>query len=155
MKKKEVIEQRLRELHDQNDGLTPDIVLADAAAPESPLHSEFEWDDEAAGHQHRLDQARALIRSVEYVYRNEHLTLTAPAYIRDPNAEPGSQGYVSVSRVSSDSEISRRALINELKVVAAALDRANRLAEVFGLGAECAAMRSQVDLLWQKVAPAA
>jgi hypothetical protein len=155
VKKQEVIEQRLRDLYDQHDKLTADIVLADASSPDSPLHPEFEWDDEKAGKEYRLDQARQLIRSVIYVYRNEHLTLEAPAYIRDPDAEARTQGYLSVAKVSTDSEISRRALVNELRVVAAALDRANRLAEAFGLAAECAAMRSQVDLLWRKLPPAA
>jgi len=155
LKKADIVEQRLRELYEQRDDLTPAEVLEDARPKGSPLHPLFEWNDKKASEAYRLDQARELIRSVEYVFRTERLTLKAPAYVRDPDADPRSQGYVSVAKVSTDSEISRRILIKELKIVAAALDRANRLAEVFGLQSEVEAMRSQLDLLWRQLAPAA
>lgn len=48
--------------------LTPEDVLADAKNDNSPLHSFFEWDDSAAAHQHRLQQARGMIRSIVAVY---------------------------------------------------------------------------------------
>ena len=47
--------------------LTPQVVLDDAMTDESPLHDFFEWDDEEAAFQHRLSQARYLIRSVEVI----------------------------------------------------------------------------------------
>lgn len=40
-------------------------VLAEAARSTSPLHSFFEWNDTKAAHEHRLEQARRLIRSIE------------------------------------------------------------------------------------------
>lgn len=48
--------------------LTPEDILVDAKHDNSPLHSFFEWDDSAAAHQHRLAQARGLIRSVVAIY---------------------------------------------------------------------------------------
>lgn len=48
--------------------ITPEDVLEDAKNPNSPLHSFFEWSDSAAAHQHRLQQARGLIRSVVAIY---------------------------------------------------------------------------------------
>lgn len=50
--------------------LSPAIVLNEAADPEHPLHDRFEWDDAIAAHQHRLDQARALIVSVRVGYKD-------------------------------------------------------------------------------------
>ena len=48
-------------------GLTPPAVL-DAARPEaSALHPVFEWEDAIAAEQHRLHQARHLIRSVQII----------------------------------------------------------------------------------------
>jgi len=48
-----------------------DIPLAEivkASKPKrAPLHNEFEWDDAKAGVQHRLDQARYIVRSIEVV----------------------------------------------------------------------------------------
>lgn len=48
--------------------LTPEDILHDAKHDNSPLHSFFEWDDSAGAHQHRLAQARGLIRSVVAIY---------------------------------------------------------------------------------------
>jgi len=44
--------------------LTAEIVLKEASAQTHPLHGYFEWDDTAAAHQYRLEQARLLLRSV-------------------------------------------------------------------------------------------
>jgi 1,4-alpha-glucan branching enzyme len=48
--------------------LTPEDVLDDAKNGNSPLHSFFEWNDGEAAHQHRLAQARGLIRTIVAVY---------------------------------------------------------------------------------------
>jgi len=71
--------------------LTPEDVLADAKHDNSPLHSFFEWDDTAAAHQHRLAQARGLIRSVVAIYVDEERqkpAVRAKAYvhINEPSA---------------------------------------------------------------------
>ena len=44
--------------------LQADDVVSAAKSARSPLHSRFEWDDTKAGHEHRLWQARQLIRIV-------------------------------------------------------------------------------------------
>lgn len=52
----------------QRDGkVTPDAVLAEASAQDSDLHRFFEWDDSTAAIQHRLHQARQLVRSVVFL----------------------------------------------------------------------------------------
>ena len=48
---------------------TPAQVVKSARSVKSPLHPLFEWDDKKAAKEHRLDQARGLMRSVEVVYR--------------------------------------------------------------------------------------
>jgi len=53
--------ERIREEH--NGVLRPIDVVTEAADPASVLHSRFNWDDTAAGHQWRLMQARTLIRA--------------------------------------------------------------------------------------------
>ena len=56
----------LTDIVNSNDGyVLPEDVLARAEDPYNPLHHHFEWDDEAAAHQHRLKQARNLIQSIE------------------------------------------------------------------------------------------
>lgn len=62
----QAIGERLDSLVEKNNGdITPEIVLKDAESKRSPLHSAFEWNDSAAAHAHRLEQARYLIRAVK------------------------------------------------------------------------------------------
>ena len=51
--------------------LTPAAIVAEASDDTHPLHGCFEWDDSLAAEQHRLWQARMLIRSVRVQY-NQH-----------------------------------------------------------------------------------
>jgi len=59
------VEVVLDELNEAHGHLTPDLVVQAAQDEQSPIHSIFEWDDGKAAHQHRLWQARRLIRSVQ------------------------------------------------------------------------------------------
>jgi hypothetical protein len=78
-------------LRQQSQGeLTPEDVLKDARNANSPLHSYFEWDDGAAAEQHRLQQARGLIRAVVAVYVSEDkpaVRTKAFVHINDPGAQ--------------------------------------------------------------------
>lgn len=50
----------------EKDGrLDPADVVEAARDPASPLHGYFEWDDTEAARQHRLGQARQLIRRIK------------------------------------------------------------------------------------------
>lgn len=72
-------EQVTRELeriyHDRGE-VKASVVVDEAHSKDSPLHGEFEWDNAKAGHEHRLAQARALIR----------VTFIVPT--KDAGAEP-------------------------------------------------------------------
>lgn len=62
--------ERIRRQH--GGTLRPVDVVSAAKSKSSPLHSYFEWDDGKAAHQHRLEQARLLIRcTVELVGGDE------------------------------------------------------------------------------------
>ena len=52
----------------KNQGLTDDVIVATAAAKNHPLHRWFNWDDTAAAKEHRRNQARKLITSLEVTY---------------------------------------------------------------------------------------
>lgn len=130
----EKIEDRLASLADANDGrLTADLVVKDAEDDTSPLHKYFEWDDKKAAHQHRLDTARALIRSVEIkitVFKKE---AKVPAYVRDPEAAQREQGYVATASIKTDVQFRKEALAMELRRSGWTLERARSLATFFGL----------------------
>lgn len=68
--------------------LTPRDVVDDARNPNSPLHSFFEWDDSAAAEEHRLGQARGLIRAVVAVYtRKNQPAIRTRAYVHIPEGK--------------------------------------------------------------------
>jgi len=131
--KLEAIRQRFLKIEKKHGGrLTPDDVLTDAADPDSPAHAYFTWDDTKAGHAYRLDEARTLITSVRVVFRTETTTVTSVAYVRDPSAGASEQGYISISRLRSNTDAARDALVSEFSRVADMLRRARELAVVLG-----------------------
>lgn len=80
--------------------LTAEDVLVDARNHNSPLHSFFEWDDSAAAEQHRLQQARGLIRAVVAIYtRPDEPAVRQRAYVHI--ADPGAQHYRESSQAMS------------------------------------------------------
>ncbi len=60
----QTIGEALAEVEERAGKVTPATVVEAAEDEENPLHGEFEWDDQKAGHAHRLQQARCLIRSI-------------------------------------------------------------------------------------------
>ncbi len=60
----EIVVRELSRIHEENDGIRPVDVVEEARPKGAPLHSAFEWNNRAAADQHRLTQARQLIRAV-------------------------------------------------------------------------------------------
>lgn len=93
--------------------ITPEDILEDAKHDNSPLHSFFEWNDSAAAHQHRLQQARGLIRSVVAIYtREEAPAVRARAYVHIPQGETSHYREAShaMSRKDTRDAVLKRAL---------------------------------------------
>lgn len=63
---KRLVEAKLRELHSRDGRVTPESFVAMAEPADSPLHRLFEWDDAEAARQHRLHQARQIVRTVVF-----------------------------------------------------------------------------------------
>ena len=74
--KAQAIVQELRKIQRAHGGwLKPEDVIEEARPAGALLHTEFEWDDSKAAHQHRLDQARELIQvCVEYYPQTQKMT---------------------------------------------------------------------------------
>jgi hypothetical protein len=125
----EAIRNRLAELAAVGGGrLTPAAVVTDAAKRNSPLHAYFEWDDKKAAHSHRIEQARALIVSVRVTYQTPTRTVVSVAYVHDPNAEVGEQGYRALEQIRTDEDEARALLVQEFGRVASMLERAREIA---------------------------
>lgn len=128
---REAIKKRLEEIELANGGrLTPDAVVRDAKRKESPLHDCFEWDVKKAAAAYWIEQARDLITSVRVVVHTETTKVNSVFYVRDPSAAHDKQGYVSVTRLRTDSDLAREALVAEFTRVADALRRAREIAAV-------------------------
>lgn len=135
--KKEAIKKRLAELEKKGKGiLTPQAVVEDARDPKSPLHGQFNWDVSKAAYEYWLDQARALIVSVRYVYKTEKTVVKAVFYHRNPDAAGTEPGYVSIPTLRSDEDMSRSALIDAFRRIGDELRRARQLAVALDLDRE-------------------
>ena len=65
---KKIIDELKRLSSENDDILTPQIVINSARSKDSILHDQFEWDDTAAAKKYRIVQARELLQvTVEYV----------------------------------------------------------------------------------------
>lgn len=140
----DAVRTRLAEL--ERDGrLTPADVVEDAKNDDSPLHKLFEWDTDKAAYNNWLHTARVIIKSVRYIPVEETVTtIRAPQYVRDPDAAPKSQGYISVGELRSDPVTARASLRLEFGRVESALGRARSVAVALGLEQEIEALIAHV-----------
>lgn len=124
----------------KNGRITPDDLVAAATDEKSDGHSYFTWDDSVAGHKWRLEEARNLLSVHVTVVRRDADTVrvTVPAFVRDPDAPAGVQGYVATPLV--DAEQDKRAVLDaELRRIYDLLNRRVRpIAELFGMANEVA-----------------
>jgi len=103
----QAIGEALETIRLENGGeLHPQAVVADARDAKSPLHRYFEWDDKKAAEAHRMDQARALIRSIRIIDDNDDKARPAFLSIRSDNGV----GYRSLGDVLSSRDLRQRLL---------------------------------------------
>src|SRR5260370_41485799 len=90
-----IIEEELRRIWNTRGSLIPREVVAEAADPDSPLHDQFEWDDNVAGDRFRRIQAARMIRSVKLRVTTE----TASGAVHDVQVRQ----WLSADRVGDSS----------------------------------------------------
>lgn len=103
--KNPIIVAELKRIAEENGGTLKPVDVVDAARPDdSPIHSQFEWDDDTAAEQWRLHQARNLINAVVISYpvgsreQVEHRVFVSLSTDRQKDAE----GYRLMTDVMSD-----------------------------------------------------
>lgn len=151
IKDRELVAQKLAEISEKHGRLTPDLVVMEARNPDSILHNLFEWDDAEAGHQHRLFQARQIITSVRVVITTENRKISTVYYVRDPEADPMEQGYVSIDKLKTDKDLARESIVLEFSRATAYLQRAKNHADALGLADDIDELIVDLDQLRQKV----
>jgi hypothetical protein len=124
---KKAVQEELAKLYASSGELKPSEVVEAASDPTSPLHLCFEWDDSAAAHEHRLWQARRLIR-LTLVVSNDG---KEEPYVHVPVAscrQAGGEGaYHPMSFVVSKPDLYERALLELTGKVDAAASSARAL----------------------------
>ena len=107
------IQEELARLMKLGGGILRPVEVVKAAKPKkSPLHDCFEWDDEKAGHEYRLNQARHLIVSVVVVASGGEM-LQAHISLKPDRYSPGG-GYRAMVDVLSDKELRAQMLAEAL-----------------------------------------
>lgn len=86
--------------------LTAEATVEAAKDDESPLHSQFVWDDTEAAHNYRLAQARALIRRIIVTMPDDATETAVPKYVSlsSDRKKPGG-GYRETSEVLNNEEL--------------------------------------------------
>jgi hypothetical protein len=128
------IGQILIEISDRHGKLTPAIVIEEATSENHPFHDQFEWDNEIAGHQHRLTQAKTLIK-VAKISESPNLVSNyrAPMFVRDPDSSAKDGGYVALAKIPSESEQARNIYAMHLQRVINAMKSLEKVAGVLGM----------------------
>jgi len=140
------IEEVINYLAANNHGeVTPQMVVEEARNPDSPLHSEFEWDIEAAAEKYWIEQARKIIRSVRITYRVEKSQYSTIGYVRDPDKDKKQAGYVSVKKVRSDKQRAHDIVTSELFRARNALERADSLSHYFKIKEDILKIIKMID----------
>jgi len=145
------ITQELKSL--ERDGkLYPADVVNAARSPSSPLHPYFDWDDSSAAEKYRLDQARALIRSVQTEVRiTSGVQFAVPVYVRDPRAQKDVAGYVAVASKPSR-DLSVEIARNEIRAAIAMMRRAEKISAALGVAEQFEEAVQHADALMQSLA---
>ena len=141
------IDAEISRIYNENGGITPDLVVKAASDPNNVLHHLFEWDDVKAGNAHRIDQARQIITSVKINIVTETRTISAGSYVRDPRLPSDQQGYVSVSKLRTDSDLAKDSIRLEFERAYSHLHRAKTHAEILGMQDQVSALLNDLNAL--------
>jgi hypothetical protein len=108
--------------------LHPQAVVEGARPPESLLHRYFEWNDQKAADAYRVDQARALIRSIRVIDDDDR---SRPAFV-SIRADAG-VAYRSIEDVLSNGDLRDRLLAQAQRDLDAWTARYRELREIVEL----------------------
>lgn len=109
----EDVQKSLLTLAEEHGGILNPHDVVDAARPaDSILHSYFTWDDTEAARQHRLSEARFLIRVHVQTIEVEGKDVETRVFVSLSTDRNGSGGYRTMTAVMSDEE-NRRQLISD------------------------------------------
>jgi len=96
---------------EERDGiLNPQAVVDFARDPKTELHKKFEWENETAGDQYRLWQARKIITAQVVVANKQQKSIEVQAFVSITSDRHPQGGYRSIVSVMSDDELREKML---------------------------------------------
>jgi hypothetical protein len=122
---------------DHGGRLLPGHVVEAAAAPSSPLHGHFEWDDTEAAHKYRLTQATYLCRAVQVVITDSSRPqepIEVRAFFNVTAGEDEPPSYVNVRYAMSRAELRQQVIDEALAQAEGWRERYGRYKELAEIG---------------------
>lgn len=128
----------LEAIRTKNSGLTDDGILLAASAKNHVLNQWFEWDDTVAASEHRRNQARQLIRSIEVTYSEAPGIKTRVYEVEHKSRpqDPGRTVYTTIEEVLANPESRDRLIAEAIKAAMQFRRRFKMLHEFDGLMGE-------------------
>jgi hypothetical protein len=142
VEKDEPLVEEILKVRQQRGAITKEHILEAAADEDSPLHGEFTWDDELAGHQYRLVEAGMLLRrlKVRIVRRdrdsNEIKVKTIRAFESRPSMRNDQGGYETIQEIMADPVKTTEMIQHALRELELLRQRYDHLKELANLWAE-------------------
>lgn len=102
--------------------LTPEVVLENARAADSPIHNAFEWDDAKAAESYRRQQAGHILRSITIVHKGKEqepvrLFLNVHPLNEDKIPDTQLHVYIHTHDVMSDEALRQQVLRQALREI--------------------------------------
>ncbi len=125
----------LQEILDKHPEVTTEEVVNFAKSSDCPFHAWFQWDDTKAAEQHRLDQARGLMRSIRItiITPEEKVFEVSIASSIDSDLTDKARAYTSTVDGLSDPNTRAKILslaLRELKVIRSKYAMLSELSQV-------------------------
>ena len=110
----QAVGDELERIRAEKGSLKPEFVVEAAQEDGNPLHDGFDWDNEKAAHQHRLQQARRMIVAVRII--DGPVQIDCPAFVSIRSAEVG-RSYVPTVAALTDAELRARVLMEARQAI--------------------------------------
>lgn len=107
----QVAGEMMEQLEQSEKGLSPETLLDANRDENAPLHGEFEWRDDVAAEQYRLNQAGGIIRNIVRITVETQEQVPVRAFV--PTGER-KQAYVSIATALTNEQW-RKNLLEQAK----------------------------------------
>jgi len=110
----QVVGEEVDRIREEYGNAKASTIVHSATSKRSLIHDCFEWNNKAAAHEHRKEQARSLVRCVVTVLEEENGNVPVRAFVA-VNVGEGERDYMPIRTVLRD-PIARARLLEEALV---------------------------------------